>query len=317
MRQVWTCLAAWFLLTAPLGAQVVVEVTLDQTQFLPGETVVATVRVGNQSGQKLELGGANDWLTVVVETKDGLPVTKLGPIPVEKGLTVESAEVAKFRVDLDSCFDLTTPGSYQLAATVKIPQWQQQVASRVASFQIVRGTTLWEQEFGVPVSPLDTATNALPEMRRFVLLQANTIKKLQLYVRLTDATGDKIYRTYPIGLLLSFGQPERQIDRFSNLHVLHQNGARSFNYVIITPDGRMGVRETYEITTTRPHLRSGEDGRISVQGGARRMAQNDLPQPDTNAVPATNVLPQASAPATNAPAARKATAKDRKTKSSK
>jgi hypothetical protein len=116
-------------------------------------------------------------------------------------------------------------------------------------------------------------------MRKYTLLQANYRKQLQLYARVSDPSGEKMYVTFPIGNLVSFGEPERQIDRFSNLHVLHQNGARSYNYVVLSPNGRLGIREAYEITATRPHLKSDPEGKIFVQGGARRISPTDLPVP--------------------------------------
>ena len=59
-------------------AQVRVEVTLDQEQFLPGEALPAAVRITNRSGQTLHLGGQADWLTFSVESRDGFIVVKNG-----------------------------------------------------------------------------------------------------------------------------------------------------------------------------------------------------------------------------------------------
>ena len=62
---------------SPAGAQVTAEVTLDQDQFLPGETLVAAVRITNRSGQALHLGAEPDWLSFSVESRDGAVVAKL------------------------------------------------------------------------------------------------------------------------------------------------------------------------------------------------------------------------------------------------
>jgi hypothetical protein len=82
---------------------------------------------------------------------------------------------------------------------------------------------------------------------------------------------------FPIGPLLSFSDPEKQLDRDSNLHVLYQTGARSFNFSVVNPDGRLLIRNTYEYTDSRPVLRSDREGRIFVSGGIRRPSPDDLP----------------------------------------
>jgi hypothetical protein len=54
---------------APNGVSV--EVALDQDQFVPGEELVASVRVTNMSGRDLELGEDNQWLTFLIQGESG------------------------------------------------------------------------------------------------------------------------------------------------------------------------------------------------------------------------------------------------------
>ncbi|MCX8157858.1 MAG: hypothetical protein N3J91_15700 [Verrucomicrobiae bacterium] len=283
----WIFLLGWLNLT--LSAQVTVELRCAQEQYLLGEPVVMLVEISNQSGQALDLGKEPDWLTFAVEMRNGTPVPQPGKLSLPGPFRLESAQLGRVRVDLEPAFRLDKLGNYLVAATLKVPGWADPIASGTASFTIIRGTVLWEQEFGMPADPLAPATNRAPEVRKYTLLQANTVKQLRLYVRISDPATDKIYATFPVGNLVSFGRPERQIDRFSNLHVLHQNGARTFNYVVINPSGRLGLRETYEVTTSRPRLRADADGKVFVSGGQRRPSPSDLPPPD----------PQSSTPNTN------------------
>lgn len=258
-------------------AQLSVNLDMKQSQFLAGEAVMAVARVSNQSGHTLHLSKEQEWLTFVVEAKGGLPIAKVGRIQASDDISLESSQVARVGIDISPHFDLTRLGQYSIIAVVKLPQWEQQFSSQPESFSVIRGTTLWEQEFGVPPSPLAKLTTEPPEVRKYLLLQANYLKHLQLYVRVTDARGDKIYQTYPLGLLVSFSRPEAQVDKHSNLHVLNQNGARTFFYCIINPDGRLVVRETYEYSNTRPRLGADAEGLVKVRGGARRISSNDLP----------------------------------------
>jgi hypothetical protein len=276
MRKVglWLCLLAG--LISPVWGQVAVEVVLEQEQFLPGEALNVAVKVSNRSGQKLNFGTEADWLTFAIESRDGLVVPKIGEAPVAGSFELESAERGTKRVDIGPYFQISQPGRYTVTATVRINQWGQTVTSQPKNFNIMEGAKLWEQEFGVPMVP--GATNAVPEVRKYILQQANYLKgKLRLYLRLTDVTGTKVYRVVPIGLILSFSRPEPRIDKFSNLHLLYQNWAHSFSYTVFTPDGEIVERQTYDYTDTRPRLQMDEEGRISVAGGLRRVTSNGSP----------------------------------------
>jgi hypothetical protein len=264
------------MVSSALG-QLGVDVVLDQEQFLPGEAIPVSVKISNRSGQKLNFGTEADWLTFEIESRDGLVVPKIGEAPVLGSFELESAERATKHVDVAPYFAVRQPGRYSVIATVRIKEWKGQlVTSPPRNFNIVEGAKLWEQEFGVPTSP--GVTNDIPEVRRYVLQQVNFLKgQLRLYLRLTDASGGKVFRVVPIGMILSFSHPEPRIDKFSNLHLLYQNWAHSFSYTVFNPDGDILERQTYDYTDSRPHLQVDEAGRISVVGGERRVTSNGSP----------------------------------------
>jgi hypothetical protein len=110
------------------------------------------------------------------------------------------------------------------------------------------------------------------------LLKASHLKELDLYFRLTDSTG-KILRVFPIARMVSFSEPEAQIDRFNNLNVLSQIGARSFSYCVLSPEGQWVARQTYVYTDTRPVLRVNAEGMMYIAGGARLLSADDFPAP--------------------------------------
>ena len=259
------------------------ELTVDQDQFLAGESVPVGVRITNFSGQTLHLGKENDWLHFTMEGRDNAFVPASGDIPVQGEFAVESSSVATRRVDVAPYFALTKPGRYSVTATVKLKQWDKELVSKPKSFEVIAGTKLWEQEVGIP-----STSGQSPEVRKYALQQAIHLKQLKLYVRVTDQAESRVIRAFPIGPLLSFSNPEHQIDKSSNLHVLYQTGAKSFNYSVVNADGRLLVRQTYEYTDTRPGLRVDRQGRIYIGGGARRISSEDLPSPaeaSTNDVP--------------------------------
>jgi hypothetical protein len=273
MRFLWLTLSGLLLALPRLTAQVTVEVVLEQDQFLRDESLPIRVRISNRSGQTLHLGAEPDWLTFSIEGIEGTRALKLGDAPVPGEFSLESSLMADRLVDLMPYFDLSRPGRYRVTAVLKIKQWNEELGSLPKTFDIIRGAKIWEQEVGVPTK------EGQPEVRRYALQQASYLKQLKLYLRLTDDTENKVFRVFPLGPLVSFGRPEAQIDKESQLHVLFQTGARSFNYSVISPDGTLLVRQTHDFTQTRPVLKIGDEGRIHVAGGVRRPTRYDLPPP--------------------------------------
>jgi hypothetical protein len=267
------------LLAAP--SQITVEVLLDQDQFLVGESLPVGARITNLSGQTLRLGGESDWLTFDIESARGSVVQKTGDVPVVREFTLQSSKMATKRVDLAPYFTLTQPGRYYITATARIPDWPRTIPpSAKKGFDILEGAKLWEQEFGVPL-PHGT-TNTTPEVRKYILQQANYLKgQIRLYLRVTDASGARTFRVFPIGTLLSFSRPEFQVDKYSRLHVLYESGPHSFSYTVFSPDGSLLVRQTYDFKATRARLKVDDEGNISVLGGSRHVTSNDLPPPET------------------------------------
>jgi len=282
MRRFGFSLSLLLAMTAPVCAQVTAEVILEQEQFLPGEALTVAVRITNRSGQTLHLGGEEDWLSFEVETREGAVVAKLGEVPVVGKFDLGSSQKATKRVDVAPYFALGRIGRYVIVATIKIKNWDQEITTRPKDFFVIEGTKLWEQEVGVPRA--GQGSDETPELRRYTLQQANYIRKeLRLYLRVTDGSGARIFRTTPIGPLVSLSRPEAQVDKMSNLHVLYQNGPQSYSYKVFNTEGELIARQTHENSNTHPRLQADAEGKIAVVGGARRVTANDLPAPKAQA----------------------------------
>ena len=263
-------LAAAILCAASLAhAQVSVEILLDQEQYLREESVPIKVRITNRSGQPLALGKEADWLTFTIE-RDKHVISRSSDMDLSGEFSLDSAFAATRTVDLIPYYDLH-PGRYSVSATVKMKDWKQEFSSKGKFFEVVRGTKVWEQEFGVAVA------NAAPEVRRYVLQQAQYQKRLMLYLRVTDADERHVFRVTPVGPLVSFSKPEVQVDGTSHLHLLFQTGARSFRYAVYGPSGDVVIRQTHDYANTRPVLRGTDSGKIYVAGGMRRLMTDDIP----------------------------------------
>jgi hypothetical protein len=265
----------WFALLAfgvlvQARAQLSVEIVLDQEQFLKDESMPIKVRITNRSGQTLKLGAEKDWLTFSVGSRDGFTVGQLREVPVLGEFSLESATVVTRKFDLMSYFNFGDTGRYTIGATVRVADWNKEMSSKPARVEVVRGTKMWEQEFGVPTE------KGLPEVRKYILQQARFLKDLVLYVRVTNFDESHSFRVFPAGQLVSFSRPEAQVDKESKLHLLFQTGARSFIYSMIRPDGEVLSRQTYDYSGgSRPVLKIQENGNIAVYGGARRITAEE------------------------------------------
>lgn len=263
-------------LTAP--AQVSLEVTLQQEQFLSGEAIPLAVRITNRSGRTLTMGNQPDWLTFSVELLEsgGGVVPKFSDVPVQGEFDVPTSKTAIKRVNLEPWFGVSSPGRYAVTATVRIPGWDRELVSQSKSFYIIEGTRMWEQDVGIP----NTGTNGIPELRKYVLQKANYLKgQPKLYLRVLDGYG-KVVNVVPVGATLSFSQPEPQVDRQNRLHLMYQSGPSAFTYYFFSPDGEVLKRQTHDYYgQSRPRLRMDENGEVNVVGGVRRGTKDDVPPP--------------------------------------
>lgn len=253
-------------------AQVNVELVLDQEQYLRNESLPVRVRISNDSGRALRLGEDPEWLTFTITEESGKQVLKTGEVPLAKPFTIEPAKTVSLRTDLMPHFDLSQVGHYTLNLKMKVPQINEEISAKPKSFDIISGVTLWEKNVGVPgTEPLVT--------RKYALQHATYFKQQRLYVRVTDATGLRIVNVASLGQSLSISQPETMVDNVSHLHVLFRNNQETFFYGVITTDGDLIIRQTYEFAPSPPKLRAETDGRVVVAGGRRKILLSDLPPP--------------------------------------
>jgi hypothetical protein len=256
------------------SAQVTVEVKLEQDQFLPGETIPASVHIINRSGQTLHLGN-DGWLSFFVQGDNGSIVAKKTDMPVKDLFDLNNGDMATKSVDLAPYFALTHNGTYRVTASVHISEWDQDITSTPQSFDIIQGAELWSQAFGVPDS---SAPNLPPHVRKYTLVQANYLHdQLRLYVQVVDESDGTVVKVNALGPMISFSQPEAQLDSASNLHVLCQTGATAFTYSIVSPDGVITKREVYDYVSTHPRLSEDDKGNIIVQGGILRADPGTIP----------------------------------------
>ena len=254
-------------------AQVSVELTTDQDSFLPGESLSVAVKITNLSGRKLIFGTDDKWLYFNMETIDGSVVIRTSEVLVRGEFDVESSQIAIKHLNLQPYFALPKPGRYKVTATIQIKEWSASITSKTKTFDIVTGTKVWSQDFGLP-----GAANTAPEARRYSLEKANYLhSQLRLYVRVSDPSETHVVKVSPLGLMVSFNTPETRVDRESRLHVLWQSGSQYYNYSVVSPSGEVVRSELYDCIKSRPRLSVNEQGQVGVIGGNQRIQPSDIP----------------------------------------
>lgn len=259
----------WLAMNMLLKAQVTVELDFEKDHYIPNETMLAQVRITNFSGQTLRFGKDNHWLRFAVERQNGFLVDQDGEPNVSGEFEIPNASRATRRVNLAPYFKMTSFGSYYIVATIFCDPLNEVLQSPRTEVNIIHATTLWKKDFGV-------SADAGYEVRSYSLIRALNRNQLELYVRVATRDASKVFGVFSVGNLVSFGSPEAQIDSFSRLHLLQQYAARSFRYLVVTPDGELMIRQRHDYSQSRPRLGKRDKG-IAVLGGIRVLSETDLP----------------------------------------
>ncbi|KAB2667989.1 MAG: hypothetical protein DVB31_07025 [Verrucomicrobia bacterium] len=249
------------LVPATLLAQVEARLKLDQEAFLPGETITTAIQISNFSGRKLTFGREPQWIRFHVEAIEGSVVNQLSEVAESGEFMLESSTKGTLRYDLQPIFDLSRPGRYRLTATVVTPE-HEEIQSSPVIFEVIRGSRLWEREVGIPGTG-ETVR------RKYLLQQANHLREVRLYVRVTDETESTTIKVIQIGRMVSFARPQPVVDRMARLHLMNQMTADGYVYLVIDPNGTVLTRDNYRMTERRPQIRMNDAGVATVIGGER------------------------------------------------
>ena len=272
---------------AQLGKVVVVDLVAQQAEYLPNEALLVGVRIANKSGRTLHFGRDDTWVRFDVQSLDGRNVGVMADLPVAGAFKIESPMRAVRRFDIAPYFEMNQSGRYFVTATVEIrePGWRQILTSRPLTIDIVKGTTVWDQDFGVV-----KADGTAPEIRQYALQKANLMdNRMKMYLRVSSLEDGKVFKVTQIDYIMSFSRKEARLDRYNNLHILLQTPraiARDYNYSVYGNDGRLILRQTYNSDADRPKLVTDGEGLVRVKGGNRRIARSDFPQIEKKANPA-------------------------------
>jgi hypothetical protein len=282
----WVFISLCLSLTGALGQPLGVQVHFEKDTYLMYEALPATVSIHNYSGREIQLDEGNQQLllTFVVTTENGQMIRNLSQPALGAPVIIPPGQTVAQTIDLLPLYELRERGTYTVQAQVRTPSGN--FESAPVRITVINGRQLWTQVVGLPVND-----GSPQQYRTFTLFARQGPREDSLYVSVRDDEHSMVYSLIPLGSFLTTREPEARIDRAGNLHVLFQNGPRSYGYVEVDPIARPLARAAYSDFTGRPTLTE-TGGEISVAGGEqtypkreRVMSDEELHPPPPTALP--------------------------------
>lgn len=282
-------LAALFLVAATAQAQIQVELSFKRLQYIAHEPVLATIKIANNSGRDIDLkdDSGHHWFGFEINASEGRLLAPLRQAAAEPALHIEAGKTVTRKINLTALFPVHDFGAYHVRANVYFPDLNKFFYSATKVFQVSDARSVWQKTVGVP-----EGMPGAGEVRSYSLLLNRFLDHTSLYVRVENKNTGVVYTTYSLGRTISNEDPQAEVDRANQLHVLHCAGPRNWAYSHVGLNGELLAHSTFLETKTRPRLRHRPDGSIAVSGG---MLDVPIAQSKRSPAPKLSERPPASA----------------------
>jgi hypothetical protein len=257
-------IASLLLFAIKTEAQIQVELKLPRLQYIAYEPVMATLGITNLAGRDIDLHdvGGQMWLGFEVTGSDGQAIAAIGRENAQPPLKVEVGQRVTQRINLTPLYLIHDTGTYHVRAHVYFADLDRFFYSQSRVFEVTDARPIWQQTVGVP-----EGAGGGGDARTYSLLSNRFPDHTSLYVRVQDRDSGVVYATYSLGRAIAFDEPQAEIDRSNQLHVLHCVAPRSWAYSRVGLNGQLIARSSFMETKTRPHLVRTSDGEVAVRGG--------------------------------------------------
>ena len=256
----------WFFLfvfALAAEAQVQVDLKFKRLQYIAHEPVVATLAITNLAGREIELHDADgqSWLGFEITGSDEQPIAPLNGGNREAPLRIQAGQRVSRQIDLTPLYPVYEYGAYHVRSNIYFADLGKFFYSGTRVFEVTDARPIWEQTVGVPDG------GGSGEVRTYSLMTNRFPDHTSLYVRVQDKDTGVVYATYSLGRTIGFEQPQAEIDRSNQLHVLHCESPRAWSYARIGLNGKLLTHSSFMETNTRPRLVHSGGGEVAVRGG--------------------------------------------------
>jgi hypothetical protein len=288
MKRLLAFLISLAAFASDVSAQLSVQLRMEKDAYLLYEAIPVIVTIRNNSGRNIQLDGSRDfsWLDFTVNDNVGAVVPRLGRVNTEQTVLLPAGQAITRTVDLTPMFEMRAAGNYRVRVALAADMVR--AFSETLKFNITKGRDLWQKTVGLP-----SVDNDKDEYRNYALQAYRSDKDERLFAIVKDDPPRVVYGVVPLGPFLPIYQPVTEIDRYGHLHVLYQNGPRSFAYVEIDPRARQLQRAVYSDHMSFPRLVN-QKGAVAVQGGEQIYPRQEriLTEAELNPPPPTNAPPK-------------------------
>ena len=257
--------AAFFLIVvAGARAQIQVELTFKRVQYIAHEPILATVRIANNSGRDIDLhdDSGQHWFGFEINAGEGRLLAPLRTDAGEPDLHIDAGQMVTRKINLTALFPVADFGAYHVRANVFFADLNKYFYSTTKVVQVADARPIWQKTVGVP-----EGMPGAGESRTYSLLSNRLLDHTALYVRVENRDTGVVFTTYSLGRIIASQDPQAEVDRANQLHVLHCASPRSWAYSHVGLNGELLAHSTFLETKSRPRLRHTPDGSIAVNGG--------------------------------------------------
>ena len=254
--------ACVLLVAANAEAQIQVDLKFKRLQYIAYEPVVATVAITNLAGRDIELHDADgqSWLGFEITGSEEQPIGPLSAGNREPPLRIQAGQRVTRQINLTSLYPVHEYGAYHVRTNIYFSDLGKFFYSAPRVFEVTDARPIWQQTVGVP-------DGASGDVRTYSLMTNRFPDHTSLYVRVQDKDSGVVYATFSLGRTISFEQPQAEIDRANQLHVLHCAAPRAWSYARVGLNGELLEHSSFMETKTRPHLVHSGGGEVAVRGG--------------------------------------------------
>ncbi len=266
-------------------AQIQVELKFKRLQYIAHEPVYATVKITNLAGRDVDLRDQDGqrWFGFEVTAGDNRLIAPAGQQEPEAPLHIGAGQTVTRKINLTPVYPVHDFGTYHVRGNIFFADLNKFFYSQTKVFQITDARAVWQRTVGSP----DGQPGA-GETRTYSLLSNRFADHTSLYVRVEDKTRGVVFNTYSLGRVIAYDEPQAELDRANQLHVLHCSAPQTWSYSHIDVNGSLLKHSTFMQTKSQPHLRHAANGAIAVHGG---MLDQPVPPSAQNTAPNLSARP--------------------------
>ncbi len=266
-----------FCCAATLEGRIAMKLETNRSTYMHYEKIFARLTMRNDSGQTLVFGKDSRLQgEILFELKDaeGKRIDAVRSEYVPEGLILRPGEVREVVLPLSRMYKLDRTGTVRGFAYIRHPILKEEFRSNDCVIFIKNGVPVWTRTVGMP-DFAGTENNKKIEERTYKICVLTDETSRYYYLFVEDEK--QIYAVVRIGREIGMEQIHKEVDGFSNLHLLIPISPRISRYISVDCKGRLMHESYVKTTATIPQLvKDPANGIVKLIGGAEALAGVDF-----------------------------------------